>query len=75
VPKAVAKDQRLKRLYFKLVRKKGKTKAKIAVARKMLISIYYMLKNREEYKFFRGELKLKRRNTYYLKPVTIAGKS
>jgi len=74
VPKAVAKDQRLKSLYFKLVRKKGKTKAKIAVARKMLINIYYMLKNREEYKFFSGELKLKRRDTYYLKPMTIAGK-
>jgi len=40
VPKAVAKAQRLKRLYFKLVRKKDKTKAKIAVARKWNINIF-----------------------------------
>ena len=74
VPKAAAKDQRLKSLYFKLVREKGKTKAKIAAARKMLISIYYVLKNREEYNFFSGEFKSKRCNRYYLKPMTITGK-
>ena len=52
VPKAIAKDQRLKVTYFKILREKGKSKAKIAVARKMLISIYYMLKNKSQYKFF-----------------------
>ena len=46
---AVRKDPKLSSLYNKVLRKKGKPKARVAVARKLLISIYYMLKNRTEY--------------------------
>ena len=49
VDHAIRKDPKLGSLYKKVLRKKGKTKARVAVARKLLISIYYMLKNRTEY--------------------------
>ena len=49
VDHAVRKDPKISSLYHKVLRKKGKTKARVAVARKLLISIYYMLKNRTEY--------------------------
>lgn len=50
VDHAIRKDPKLAALYQKVLRKKGKQKARVAVARKLLISIYYMLKNRTEYK-------------------------
>lgn len=50
VPHAVLKDPKLSFFYDRITRKKGKTKAKIAIARKLLITIYYMLNRREEYK-------------------------
>jgi len=49
VDHAIRKDPKLASLYQKVSRNKGKTKARVAVARKLLISIYYMLKNRTEY--------------------------
>jgi hypothetical protein len=55
------------------LKKKGKTKARVAVARKMLISIYYMLKNKEQYKFFGGNLQYKK-SKYCLRPIISSGK-
>lgn len=49
VPIAVRKDPRLWSFYTNLRRKKGNSKAKIAVARKLLISIYSMLRNDTDY--------------------------
>lgn len=48
--KAKAADPRLKRKYDKMYRKSGHNKAVIVVARKMLVSIYFMLKNKTEYR-------------------------
>lgn len=53
VPTATKKDMKLWSFYKKLQRKKGKNKAKIAVARKLLISIYFMLRNNTDYYFMR----------------------
>lgn len=50
VPKAIKKDPKLRACYYKILIKKGQANAKIAVARKLLIAIYFMLKNREPYK-------------------------
>lgn len=49
VPYAVRKDYRLGSLYHSLMRKKGKGKAKIVVARKLLTSIYFMLRDKTDY--------------------------
>lgn len=49
VTHAVAKDPLLLAAYNRLYRKKGKAKARVAIARKLLVSIYYMLKNKEPY--------------------------
>ena len=49
VPKAIGKDPRLYRFYKKIERKKGKNKAKIAVARKLLVAIYFMLRDDTDY--------------------------
>lgn len=58
--KAKSKDPKLGYFYNKLTKKKGGLKAKVAVARKLLISIYYMLKNKEEYKFGNKKNKIKK---------------
>lgn len=72
VPKAVVKDQRLKATYHKLLKKKGKAKAKIGIARKMLISIFYMLKNKSEYSFFQVDTP-HRRSKYWVR-MNLSGK-
>jgi transposase len=50
VPTAVRKDQRLLSFYTKIRRQKGVNKARIATARKLLIAIYFMLKNNTDYR-------------------------
>lgn len=50
VPHAIKKDPRLWKFYQKVQRAKGNNKARIATAKKLLVAIYYMLKNREPYK-------------------------
>lgn len=50
VDKAIRSDPGLAQFYFKIARKKGKPKARVAIARKLLQSIYYMLKKNEPYK-------------------------
>jgi transposase len=49
VSTAVRKDPELWNFYQKISRAKGKNKARVAVARKLLIAIYYMLKNSADY--------------------------
>lgn len=50
VPHVVDSSPEYKRLYNKLVAKKGKGTAKVAIARKLLIAIYYMLQRGERFK-------------------------
>lgn len=50
VPHVVNSSSEYKRFYNKLVAKKGKGTAKVAVARKLLIAIYYMLQRGERFK-------------------------
>lgn len=50
VPHVVKKSKRLGRRYFKVMRKKGKKTARIAVAREVLAVILYMLKSREVFR-------------------------
>lgn len=49
VPHVVASAPNYRRLYNKLVAKKGKGTAKVAIARKLLIAIYYMLQRGERF--------------------------
>ncbi|MCM8777593.1 MAG: IS110 family transposase [Candidatus Omnitrophica bacterium] len=46
----IKKDPVLRYEYEKILRSKGKNKARVAIARKLCISIYYMLKNKQVYK-------------------------
>jgi len=46
---AIKKDPKLQRFYKKVERRKGSKKARIAVARKLLVAIYYMLKYDKDY--------------------------
>jgi len=55
VPHAIKKDPKLWRFYSKIQRTKGKNKARIATARKLLVIIYYMLKRRAPYKIAHNE--------------------
>lgn len=47
---AVGNKNRFRKKYLKIKRKHGKKKAIVAVARKMLVTAYYLLKKREQYK-------------------------
>lgn len=55
VPHAIKQDPKLWRFYNKLQRAKGKNKARIATARKLLVTIYYMLKHRAPYQVAHNE--------------------
>jgi len=46
----IKKDPGLRYKYEKILRTKGKNKARVAIAQKLCISIYYMLKNKQPYK-------------------------
>lgn len=46
---AIKQDPKLWRFYNKIEKRKGKKKAKVATARKLLVIIYHMLKNRAPY--------------------------
>lgn len=45
-----AEDTRLTRFFWRIARKKGKQKAAVAVARKLLVVIYHMLTRQEEFR-------------------------
>jgi transposase len=48
-PHAVRCDERLKKLYRRISIRKGKNTAKVAIARELLTSIYWVLKKRQPY--------------------------
>ncbi len=56
----VSRDKRLKQFYSQVSRRRGKPKAKVAAARKLLINCYVMLRDNIDYKEFtrRGEVGL-----------------
>ena len=58
VDHAIKKDPHLEFLYLKVTRKHGKSKARVAVARKLLISIYFMLKNKTTYQIHKRSKRL-----------------
>jgi transposase len=49
IPHAIKKDPWLFKFYKRIERAKGRKRARIATARKLLVSIYYMLKNGTPY--------------------------
>ena len=53
---AVRYDHQLKRVYWRLVERRGKPIAKVAMARKLLVRLYWMLRRRSE------SLRLRQRN-------------
>jgi len=72
VPKAIKKDAKLAAYYHKIMIKKGKAKAKIAIARKLLIALYFMLKNNESYGLAHNINKTTKK-IYRLNPVLTLG--
>jgi len=50
VYKAIKQDPHLAHKYYRLAKRRGNNKAKIAIARKMLVSIYFMLKENKPYR-------------------------
>jgi transposase len=69
---AVKKDDDLKRFYQRLVARRGKPKAKVAVARKLLIRSYIMLRDEIDYAEFRRRAvaaRLARQSSRPLVPV------
>ena len=50
---AARMDDYLKRTYFTLVHRRGRPKAKIAVARKLLVRLFIMLRDQIDYAEFR----------------------
>jgi transposase len=51
-------DPKMKTFYERILKKKGNQKARVAVARKMLVSIYYVLTRHELYHGHREELQI-----------------
>jgi transposase len=45
-----AKDSKLRRFYYRLMRRKGKPVALVATARKLLVAVYWMLKRKEPFR-------------------------
>ena len=69
---AVKKDDDLKRFYQRLVERRGRPKAKVAAARKLLIRSYIMLRDEIDYAEFRRRAvaaRLARQSTRPLMPV------
>lgn len=48
-PHAVRSDRRLSQIYDRIAKRKGKNTAKVAIAREILFSIYWVLKKQEPY--------------------------
>lgn len=72
VPKAIKKDPKLRACYSKILIKKGRAKAKIAVARKLLVAIYFILKNNQPYKLSHN-LGKRTKKIYRLSPLVTLG--
>ncbi len=50
---AARMDSDLKRMYFRLVHRRGRSKAKVAVARKLLVRLFIMMRDEIDYDEFR----------------------
>ncbi len=50
---AIRSDADLRRLYYKILHRHGRAKAKVAVARKLLVRLYIMLRDQIDYDEFR----------------------
>jgi transposase len=73
---AVRKDEELKRFYQRLAERRGRPKAKVAAARKLLIRAYIMLRDEIDYAEFRRRAvaaRLARRNTKAYVPEFVIG--
>lgn len=64
---ATKRDPELGLFYERLRREKGNAKARVAVARKLLVSVYYLLKRNEPYRYCR------QRRTHLGKPEFVPG--
>jgi transposase len=51
-PQATRADPELKRLYFAILRRRGRPKAKVALARRLLVRLYVMLRDQIDYEEF-----------------------
>jgi hypothetical protein len=51
-PLATRGDAALKRIYFAVLRRRGRPKAKVALARRLLVRLYVMLRDQIDYDEF-----------------------
>jgi transposase len=49
---AIKRDPDLKKLYYAVLHRRGRSRAKIAVARKLLVRLYVMLRDQIDYQMF-----------------------
>ena len=49
---AIKRDPDLKRLYYAVLHRRGRSRAKVAVARKLLVRLYVMLRDQIDYQTF-----------------------
>jgi transposase len=61
-PLATRADSDLKRVYFTVLRRRGRPKAKVALARRLLIRLYVMLRDQIDYHEFCCRGRARRRN-------------
>jgi transposase len=61
-PLATRADSDLKRVYFTVLRRRGRPKAKVALARRLLIRLYVMLRDQIDYHEFCRRGRARRRN-------------
>ena len=52
-PLAARADDELRRRYFSILHRRGRPKAKVALARKLLVRLYIMLRDQIDYEEFR----------------------
>jgi transposase len=60
-PLATRADHDLKRVYFTVLRRRGRPKAKVALARRLLVRLYVMLRDQIDYDEFCGRGRVRRR--------------
>jgi hypothetical protein len=49
---AIKRDPDLKRLYYAVLHRRGRSRAKLAIARKLLVRLYVMLRDQIDYQTF-----------------------
>jgi len=61
---ALRENSSLNKFFYRLKKGKGKCKARIAVTRKLFVSMFYMLKKREYYRYMNKNLHYKKMTEY-----------